>query len=173
MCEAAPASAWRAFLTSALQWESSTTRPPAPRNGCARCEGHSATCTWSGEKLPYQFTRRITLHPEGWVAFAYSATNTGAHRIPFVWSSHPVFPLTARTRLVLPDGARVKLWSQSGVKFGNCNHEVTTGLCEGGRDRPDAPHAARTNNSSSGNLSVCYDSTSLRARIYRRTVKLG
>jgi galactose mutarotase-like enzyme len=81
-------------------------------------EGHSATCTWSGAALPYRFTRRITVHPEGWVAFAYSATNTGEHRIPFLWSSHPIFPLTARTRIVLPDGARVRLWSQQGVDFG-------------------------------------------------------
>ena len=35
-----------------------------------------------------------------------------------LWSSHPVFPLTPRTRIVLPDGARVKLCSQSGVDFG-------------------------------------------------------
>ncbi len=86
-------------------------------------EGHSATCVWSGAKLPYQFTRRITLHPEGWVAFAYSATNTGKHRIPFVWSSHPIFPLTPRTRIVLPEGARVKIWSQNGVKFGKPGSE--------------------------------------------------
>jgi hypothetical protein len=81
-------------------------------------DGHSATCTWRGAALPYRFTRRITVHPEGWVAFAYAATNTGKHRIPFLWSSHPVFPLTARTRIVLPDGARARLWSQRGVDLG-------------------------------------------------------
>ncbi len=86
-------------------------------------EGHSATCTWNGAALPYRFTRRITVHPEGWVAFAYSATNTGEHRIPFLWSSHPVFPLTPRTRIVLPDGARVRLCSQSGVDFGKAGAE--------------------------------------------------
>ena len=81
-------------------------------------DGHSATCTWRGAALPYRFTRRITLHPEGWVAFAYSATNTGAHRIPFVWSSRPMFPLTPRTRIVLPDGALVRVWSQRNAQFG-------------------------------------------------------
>jgi galactose mutarotase-like enzyme len=81
-------------------------------------EGHSATCAWQGAALPYRFTRRITVHPEGWVAFAYSATNTGENRIPFLWSSHPVFPLTPRTRIILPEGARVRLCSQSGVDFG-------------------------------------------------------
>ncbi|MFI5243770.1 MAG: hypothetical protein ACHQQR_00975 [Gemmatimonadales bacterium] len=86
-------------------------------------EGHSATCTWSGAALPYRFTRRITVHPEGWVAFAYSVTNTGEHRIPFLWSSHPVFPLTPRTRLFLPEGARTRLWSQRGVDFGKPGSE--------------------------------------------------
>jgi hypothetical protein len=86
-------------------------------------EGHSATCTWSGAALPYRFTRRITVHPEGSVAFAYSATNTGAHRIPFLWSSHPIFPLTPRTRLVLPEGATTRLCSQRGVDFGKMGSE--------------------------------------------------
>lgn len=81
-------------------------------------EGHSATCSWRGAALPYQFTRRITVRPEGWVAFAYAATNTGTHRMPFLWSSHPIFPLTKNTRLILPDGARAKLLSQEGVDFG-------------------------------------------------------
>jgi galactose mutarotase-like enzyme len=86
-------------------------------------DGHSATCAWSGAALPYRFTRRITVHPEGWVAFAYSVTNMGGHRIPFLWSSHPVFPLTARTRIVLPEGARTRRWSQRGVDFGKAGAE--------------------------------------------------
>lgn len=81
-------------------------------------DGQSATCTWNGAALPYRFTRRITVRPEGWVAFDYSATNTGEHRIPFLWSSHPVFPLTPNTRLFLPEGARTRLWWQRGVDFG-------------------------------------------------------
>jgi galactose mutarotase-like enzyme len=101
-------------------------------------EGHSATCTWTGAALPYRFTRRITVHPEGWVAFAYSATNTGKHRIPFLWSSHPIFPLTPRTKIVIPDGARVRLCSQSGVDFGKPGAEhqwprLTARSREGGK----------------------------------------
>ena len=86
-------------------------------------EGHSATCTWSGAALPYRFTRRITVRPEGSVAFAYAATNTGKHRIPFLWSSQPVFPLTPKTRLFLPDGAVTKLWSQRDAEFGDRGSE--------------------------------------------------
>jgi len=101
-------------------------------------EGHSATCTWSGAALPYRFSRRITVHPEGWVAFAYAATNTGKHRIPFLWSSHPIFPLTPRTRIVLPEGARVRLCTQSGVDFGKPGAEhqwprVTARTAQGGK----------------------------------------
>ena len=86
-------------------------------------DGHSATCTWSGSALPYRFTRRMTLHPEGWLAFAYAATNTGTHRMPFLWSSHPVFPLTPRTRLVLPDGAVARVWSHRNTQFGKPGSE--------------------------------------------------
>jgi galactose mutarotase-like enzyme len=111
-------------------------------------EGHSATCTWNGAALPYRFTRRITVHPEGWVAFAYSATNTGTHRIPFLWSSHPIFPLTSRTRIVIPDGARVKLCSQHGVDFGKPGAEhqwprlIARGPQGGKRVDLSRPHGA-------------------------------
>jgi hypothetical protein len=57
------------------------------------------------------------------VAFAYSATNTGKHRLPFLWSSNPLFPLTARTRIHLPDGALTRVWTQSGIDFGKAGAE--------------------------------------------------
>lgn len=86
-------------------------------------EGHSATCTWTGTALPYRFTRTIAVRPEGTVAFAYSVVNMGKHRMPFVWSSNPVFPLSSRTRIVLPEGARTRLWTQHGVDFGRPGSE--------------------------------------------------
>ena len=44
--------------------------------------------------------------------------NSGPNRLPFVWSSHPLFPLTMQTRVVLPDGARTRVWAQYGADFG-------------------------------------------------------
>lgn len=86
-------------------------------------EGHSATCVWTGRALPYRFTRTIAVRPEGALSFAYAVVNTGPHRVPFVWSSNPLFPLSARTRLVLPEGARARLWAQRGVDFGRPGSE--------------------------------------------------
>jgi galactose mutarotase-like enzyme len=80
--------------------------------------GHRATCTWSGTRLPYRFTREVTVRPDGAIAFAYAVENTGPNRLPFVWSSHPLFPLTSETRIVLPEGARTRVWSQHGADFG-------------------------------------------------------
>ena len=80
--------------------------------------GHRASCTWHGVRLPYRFTRTVTVRPDGSIDFAYAAENTGPHRLPFVWSSHPLFPLTAQTRIELPDGARTRVWSQHGADFG-------------------------------------------------------
>ena len=80
--------------------------------------GNTATCSWAGVSLPYRITRDVTVRPDGTVVFAYTAENLGANRIPFLWAAMPVFPLTSRTRLVLPDGARTRVWSQQGVEFG-------------------------------------------------------
>jgi hypothetical protein len=38
--------------------------------------------------------------------------------LPFLWSAHPLLPLTPDTRLDLPEGARVRVWSQHGVDLG-------------------------------------------------------
>ncbi len=80
--------------------------------------GQRATCTWTGARLPYRFSRTVTVRPDGAIAFAYEAENTGEHRLPFVWSSHPLFPLTGQTRIALPEGARTRVWSQHRADFG-------------------------------------------------------
>jgi len=85
--------------------------------------GHSAACTWTGEALPYRFTRTVTVRADSIVAFDYAVSNTGDVNIPFLWSPHPMFALTRRTRVVLPEGARVRVWEQHGVDFGPARSE--------------------------------------------------
>lgn len=85
--------------------------------------GHSATCAWVGSTLPYRFSRVLTVRPDGAVAFEYAVRNDGDVRMPFVWSSHPVFPLTGRSRIVLPEGARTRVWGQHGVDLGGSGAE--------------------------------------------------
>jgi len=80
--------------------------------------GHSAACAWTGRALPCRFSRKVTVRPDGTVAFDFAVTNTGDARIPFLWSSHPMFPLTGRSRIVLPQGARTRVWAQYGVELG-------------------------------------------------------
>jgi len=82
-------------------------------------EGHTAVCVWKGLSLPYRLTRAVTVHPDGSITFSYGAENHGTHRLPFLWSAHPLFPLTAVTRIELPEGARTRIGSQHGVDFGH------------------------------------------------------
>ena len=44
-----------------------------------------------------------------------SAANSGGHRLPFLWAAHPVFPLTDATQIVLPRGAKSRVWMADGV----------------------------------------------------------
>ena len=81
-------------------------------------DGHSATCTWMGNVLPYRFSRTVTVRSDATVAFDYAVKNTADTRMPFLWSSHPMFPLTGRSRIVLPEGARTRVWAQQGVDLG-------------------------------------------------------
>jgi hypothetical protein len=77
-------------------------------------EGQRAVCDWAGQRMPYRFTRSVQVTPAGAVAMRYAVTNAGKGPLPFIWSAHPLFPLTPETRLDLPDGARVRVWSQHG-----------------------------------------------------------
>jgi galactose mutarotase-like enzyme len=77
-------------------------------------DGHRATCTWEGRRLPYHFTRVVQVTGAGAVVMRYAVGNTGRDRIPFVWSAQPIFPMTPATRLKLPTGARARIWSHRG-----------------------------------------------------------
>ena len=86
-----------------------------------RADGMSATCEWTGRRMPYRFTRVVDVHASGSVAMRYAATNEGADRMPFLWSAHPLLPLTPQTKLVLPEGARVRVYAEHGIDlFGTC-----------------------------------------------------
>lgn len=77
--------------------------------------GNSAHCHWSISPLACTFERVITVRPDGTVDFRYSATNTGQHRMPFLWAAHPVFPLGEGTTIHLPRGAKTRVWMADGV----------------------------------------------------------
>ena len=79
--------------------------------------GLCAKCTWVGKRMPYHFERTIFVEPSGALVLRYAVTNDGKVRLPFIWCAHPVFPLTPETRLMLPEGARVRVYSEHGIKL--------------------------------------------------------
>jgi galactose mutarotase-like enzyme len=81
-------------------------------------EGQSATTTWMGRRMPYRLSRVVRVLTTGEVEFEYEATNTGADRVPFLWSAHPMLPLTSHTRLELPAATRMHVYAQHEIALG-------------------------------------------------------
>lgn len=89
-----------------------------------RPEGMYAASGWCGRRMPYRFARGLFVGKTGHVEMRYAVTNDGTERLPFVWCAHPLLPLTKRTRLVLPESARVRVWAQHGVELGGQGAEL-------------------------------------------------
>src|SRR5690606_1621467 len=49
----------------------------------------------------------------------YHAVNDADDRLPFIWSAHPLFPLTPRTRILLPEGAPMRVYSAQRILLGD------------------------------------------------------
>ena len=81
-------------------------------------DAQQATCVWTGRRMPYRFTRVVRVDGTDAVTMRYSVTNEGTARLPFLWSSHPLLPLTPETRIELPEGARVRVFAEHGVDLG-------------------------------------------------------
>ena len=79
-----------------------------------QADGQRATCTWTGRRMPYVFTRGIYVNAVGVVVLDYAVRNTGTEPLPYIWSAHPLFPLAPTTRLDLPPGARARVWARHG-----------------------------------------------------------
>jgi galactose mutarotase-like enzyme len=68
--------------------------------------------------MPYEFTRSVRVGAAGEVVMRYAVRNDGDEPLPYIWSAHPLLPLTPSTRLVLPEGARVRVYSQHRIDLG-------------------------------------------------------
>ena len=87
----------------------------APRAKIATLDGSvEATLSWTGDRLPYRFTRVTSASP-GEIAMRYEVTNTGSAPLPFLWAANVSMPLGEHTRLLLPDNARSRVISQEGI----------------------------------------------------------
>ena len=78
---------------------------------------------WAGVKMPYHVTRTVRVDASGTVTMRYSARNDGTTRLPFIWSSHPLLPLTEHTRLLLPEGEPVRVFSAERIDIGGLGAE--------------------------------------------------
>jgi galactose mutarotase-like enzyme len=63
-----------------------------------------------GSILPYEFHRKIVLHPEEpSVRFHYLLRHAGERPFPWIWSSHPLLNVQVGTMLSLPGISRMKV----------------------------------------------------------------
>ncbi|MEO7963071.1 MAG: hypothetical protein ABIT38_04085 [Gemmatimonadaceae bacterium] len=95
-------------------------------------EGQRAVLTWRGGRLPYRFQRDVRVLPTGVVHMDYAVVNDGNERLPFVWSAHPLFPMTQETRLILPDGARLRVFARHEIELGEVRSEHRWPVVRGG-----------------------------------------
>lgn len=86
-------------------------------------DGQRAVCRWVGKRLPYRFERSVLLQPDGEIVMRYTIRNAGAVRLPFVWSADAVVPLTASTRIVLPEGVVTRVVRATGAELGGAGSE--------------------------------------------------
>ena len=86
-------------------------------------DGQRVILTWKGVRFPYRLQRSVRVAPNGDVHMGYAAINDGDERLPFLWSSHPLFPLTPHTRLILPEGARLRVFARHDIELGEFRSE--------------------------------------------------
>ncbi|HEX7123912.1 MAG TPA: hypothetical protein VF178_16160 [Gemmatimonadaceae bacterium] len=81
--------------------------------------GQAVVTTWEGRRLPYRLTREARVGADGSVTMTYHAVNDADDRLPFIWSSHPMFPLTEQTKILLPEGAPTRVYSAQKILLGD------------------------------------------------------
>jgi galactose mutarotase-like enzyme len=95
-------------------------------------DGQGARLTWRGVRLPYELQRTVRVTPGGDVRMEYALVNHGAERLPFLWAAHPMFPLSAHTRLLLPEGARLRVFARHEIDLGEVRSEHRWPFVRGG-----------------------------------------
>jgi galactose mutarotase-like enzyme len=81
--------------------------------------GQCAVTSWAGVRLPYRLTRIVRVAPDGSVVMEYHAANDGEERLPFIWSAHPLLPLTSSTELKLPEGSELRVYAAHKIALGD------------------------------------------------------
>jgi hypothetical protein len=95
-------------------WTQDAATSPVTERG----SGAAAITRWTGRRMPYSLVRTVRVEGDGSVQLHYALTNDGDAALPFLWSSHPLLPLTPDTLFELPVAARVRVWAQHGIDLG-------------------------------------------------------
>lgn len=82
-------------------------------------DGQGIVTTWEGRRLPYRLTRIARVAPDGSIVMTYHAANDADDRVPFIWAAHPMFPMTPKTQLLLPEGAPVRVYASHKLVMGD------------------------------------------------------
>ena len=82
-------------------------------------DGPAIVTTWEGRRLPYRLTRVARVIRDGSVVITYHAANDSTDRVPYIWASHPLIPLSPQTRLLLPEGAPTRVWASHRLIMGD------------------------------------------------------
>jgi hypothetical protein len=81
-------------------------------------DGQTATTTWTGRRMSYQFTREVRVTPAGDVECQYEVANTSPDRVPFIWAPNIALPLTGDTRLDVAAATRMHVYAQHEIALG-------------------------------------------------------
>lgn len=98
---------------------------------CERTE-HGLTMGVDGVRFPYRFERSLMLcadAPE--VRLRYRVLNRAPFPFPFIWSSHPLLAIRPGMRLLLPEGALMRVYGGSDPAFGACGATLTWPMLAG------------------------------------------
>ena len=94
-----------------------------PQFAVQTANGPTTVTTWRGERMPYVLTRTARVSNNGTITLDYRVVNAGKEPIPFIWSAQPLFPLSAKTRIVLPEGTLVRVGMQERIDLGGSARE--------------------------------------------------
>jgi galactose mutarotase-like enzyme len=109
----------------------------APTERVERAGEPELVTRWRGRRMAYTFARAVAIEADGAVRMRYTLESRATMPLPFLWSSHPLLPLTPDTRLELPIAARVRVWAQHGIDLGGERAEhrwPVLRVRDGGRD---------------------------------------
>jgi galactose mutarotase-like enzyme len=70
---------------------------------CEAASPAALAASVAGRALPYRLTRLARLTAPDTLQLDYTAENTGAEPLFYLWAAHPQFPANADTRIVLPE----------------------------------------------------------------------